>query len=207
MDERGREVGAKRRKHYELREKHKRKMKIRGKKRWEELVGKKWKAWNRKETKGGVHGGGKEEKSGKSVVRGRKMREQWEAETKVQKNNEMEGVERKGRKQTERKCVNLCWQPGSRQKKKPVSNPFFHSFVLPPSFRFTDLFPISPLLCFGPVALFVCVYTFVSACVCVFRGLFIHVCAPVLVVFFHICIFMMFCACTYWIWINRWNHV
>lgn len=69
-------------------------------------------------------------------------------------------------KQKERKCVNLCWQPGSPQK--TVSNPFFHSFVCPPSYHFTALFwyfssAVLQACCFG------CMHanTFVSARACV----------------------------------------
>lgn len=96
-------------------------------------------------------------------------------------------------KQKERKCVNLCWQPGSPQK--IVSNPFFHSFVHPPSYHFTDLFwylssAMFQACCFGCV----CVNTFMSACACAYGTCFL-VC-----LYFHdVSCMCVFFVCMYWI--------
>lgn len=83
---------------------------------------------------------------------------------------------------------------GSLQKKRTVSNPFFHSYCAT-FFHFTDSFP-SALLCSGPVALLACSHTSMSAVYLGFVRVFFLFCffCPLFCFF---CIFMMFYACVF----------
>lgn len=105
-----------------------------------------------------------------------------------------------------REFASIC--AGSPQKKRTVSNPFFHSFCAT-FFHFTDSFP-SALLCSGPVALLVCSHTSVSA---VYLGF-----VRVVFFFFALCFFFFvfswcfmhvcfFSVCMYWILMRCLSHI
>lgn len=96
--------------------------------------------------------------------------------------NESGGEGRKERKQKEKKCVNLCWQPGSPQKKRLFLTLSFTLLSTPPSSISLIRSGISPAPCFRPVALLVCalihscqhVLVYSGACLYVFACLYFH---------------------------------